>query len=188
MPRFITVPLVALAVALASPSALAQPAGSAGPTLGAGTRIRVTAAPPITAFIGAVVTQSADTLVFRRDADGSTVAVPVGQVSRLDMSGGTRTHKLRGATIGLLAGVGIGALLGLATGPDQCTGECLFGPQFAAAVVGTAGGVVGALVGTLIGARSTEIWNPVPSAAGAARIGIAPTPRGGVALTASLAF
>lgn len=178
---------------MAAHSAQAQVAGASVPTVAEGTRVRVAAAHRGDAITGVVVRHSSDSLILRSDKDSGTVALPTAQLSRLEVSRGRRTQKVRGAGIGFLSGAVIGALVGLATYEDpSCSGEawvCLdFGPQFDAAVGATLLGGVGALVGTMMGSRERELWRPAPASPGwDARLGIGPA-RGGVALTASLVF
>lgn len=134
-----------------------------------------------------------DTIVVKTDGDGNTIAVPMVRVTRVDVTGGTRTFRFRGTAVGFLGGATIGALAGLATYQSpNCAGVtfCLdFGPELAALGGATAGGVLGAVVGLLVGSTSTELWDPLSGTRQAgARLGIAPSSRGGVALTASLAF
>lgn len=190
MPRLIAITLVALVLAFDSSTATAQSGGAGTATLGAGTRIRVTAAPPVTATTGVVVSHTADTLVLRTDAHGNTIAVPVAQVTRLDVRGGPRTRKLLGASIGLLVGAGAGALVGQSSVDESsCTGSLVCGDSFAASGGAVVGGLAGLLVGTMAGSWSTERWNPVAGTPIAgARVGLTRVPGSGLALTTSLTF
>jgi hypothetical protein len=188
-------PLVAaaFAVVLLSVPTSAQNAGPAGPRLDAGTRIRLTVAPSVHAVVGVVIEHRADTLVVRKDADGSTMTIPLGQVVGLDVSHGARTTARRGAVVGL----GAGALVGLAVGAvtyrrPNCTDSsfCIdVGPGLDMIADAGVGGLVGLVAGALIGSLSIELWEPATGIVdGRSRVGIAPATRGGVALSASLAF
>lgn len=178
---------------MATHSAQAQVAGASVPTVAEGTRVRVAAAHRRDVITGVVVLHSSDSLIVQSDKDSGIVALPTGQLSRLEVSRGRRTQKLRGAGIGFITGAGIGALFGLATyEKPSCSGEgwvCLdFGPQFDAAVGATLLGAIGALAGAMMGSRERELWRPAPADSRRdARLGVAPA-RGGVALTASLSF
>jgi hypothetical protein len=194
MPRLITT-LAAVAVALLPVPARTQTVASAGAPLPAGTRIRVTVATSLDAVTGVVLSHRADTLAVSREAAGDTIAVPVGQVIRLDVSEGTRTFRRQGAKIGLAGGLAIGAIAGAAAYRDPgCGGEgamfCIdLGPGLDIVLGAMIGGAAGALVGVLVGSHPTEVWKRTDvSLAGRPRLGIVPSSRGGVALTASLPF
>src|SRR5258705_9356183 len=123
MPRHLTA-IAAFAVVLPPRRASAQNAGRAGAALPAGTRIRATLATSFHPVVGEVIAQRADTLVMRSESTGDTIAVPVGQVFRLEVSEGTRTFRRQGAKIGLVTGLAIGAIVGLVSHPDaRCGGE-----------------------------------------------------------------
>lgn len=190
MPRLFAVTVAVLAIAIASPAAIAQSHGSVAPTLVAGTRIRVTAAPPVTGLTGVVVSHTAETLAFRADDHGNTISVPVVQVTRLDVSGGRKTRKLLGASVGLAVGAGLGALVGQSKAEKaNCTGSSVCGDAFVAAGGAVVGGLGGLILGTMLGAWSTERWTPVASTVIArASVGLAPAPGTRVALTTSITF
>lgn len=192
MTRIGLVGLLVCMASLVASAGQAQAAGIAHQSLVEGTRVRVSTAHRRDPITGVVVSHSADTLVVRSDRDLATMALPSAQISRVDISRGRRTQKLRGATIGFLGGAGIGALVGYATYEPSCGSEgfiCLdFGPEFDAAVAGSLLGALGAVAGTLVGNREREHWKPFSGSLGQdARLGIAPA-GGGVALTASLRF
>lgn len=202
-PRFGLILSAVLAIAVvpaASPAQLtgapaassAQSTASAPSHLVEGTRVRVSTVHRRDPITGVVVSHSADSLVMRSDKDSATMTLPTAQVSRVDISRGRRTQKLKGATIGFLSGAGIGALVGYATYEPSCGSEgwiCFdFGPEFEAAAAASLFGLVGAITGTLVGNREREQWRPFSGSLGRdARLGIAPA-GGGIALTASLRF
>ena len=192
-PRVFVILSVVVALTALPDSSPAQSITSLATPLTEGTRVRVSTAQRREAITGVVVSHSADSLVVKADGDSSTIALPAAQVARLEISRGKRTQMLKGARIGVLSGAALGALAGYAAyeKPD-CGAEawfCIdFGPGFDAAVGAALVGAVGALVGTLLGNQEEEQWRPAPHAMiRDARLGVAPV-RGGVALTASLAF
>jgi hypothetical protein len=177
----------ALPPAAVVPAAAAQsPAPSAASAVAPGARVRVTR-PGRAAAVGSVVAVRPDTLVVhwtaRGDSVGDTTAVSTAEVVRLEVSRGMHRRPWRGAGLGLLAGGGIGALVGAVTyTKPNCDAQqfiCLdFGRGFAAAVVGGAGGILGAVVGGVIGAQRVDRWQRVPLGAGRARVGVT-LPRAG---------
>lgn len=187
-------PWVAALILAFLPLAAAAQATTAHVTVpGAGTRVRLLLTQPVSEMVGRVMSSDGDTVVVKTDGDGNTIAVPMVRVTRVDVSGGTRTHRLHGTGVGFLGGATIGALAGLASyrAPRCGSGSiCLdFGPEVAAMGGAATGGVLGAVVGLLVGSTSTELWDPVAGTPHAgARVGIAPSSRGGVVLTASLTF
>ena len=119
-----------------------------------------------------------------------TRAVALGNVTRLDVSTGTRRNVRRGALIGL----GVGALFGLTMtdeAMDDCSDELLLCPipatdgemEVAGALVsGLAGAAIGAVVGAFV---RTERWeNRTPAVTAA----INPGRFGGVQLSMSRKF
>lgn len=194
MPRIAAVLAFAFALVSAPPHAAAQDAGSARPVLAWGTRVRVIAPSMLGPITGTVVSHDANLLTLRTDAHGDTLRLPTASLVSLEVRAGQERRILRGAAVGLLAGAGIGALLGYATYEEaRCTPDSFFcfdfGPETAALGGAAVLGGVGVLAGALFGAKPTEIWAAPESLPGGARIGIAPAPRaGGVQLTASLRF
>ncbi len=193
MPRHLTA-IAAFAVVLLPLPASAQNVGPAGAALPAGTRIRATLATSFHPVVGEVIALRADTLVMRSESTGDTIAVPVGQVFRLEVSEGTRTFRRQGAKIGLVTGLAIGAIVGVVSHRDAgCGGEgamlCIdLGPGVDMTFGAVIGGAAGALVGALLGSYPIEVWKRTDSLDGRQRLGIAPSPRGGIVLTTSFAF
>ena len=185
--------VAALILALVPLAAFAQAATTHATVPSAGTRVRLLLTQPVSEMVGRVMSSDGDTIVVKTDGDGNTIAVPMVRVTRVDVSGGTRTHRLRGTGVGFLGGATIGALAGLASYRAPKCGSGVFcldsGPEAAAMGGAATGGVLGAVVGLLVGSTSTELWDPIAGTPhGGARVGIAPSSRGGVALTASLTF
>jgi hypothetical protein len=117
-----------------------------------------------------VISSSPESLVFRLNAGSAPQTLSTSTITRMDVSTGTRGHKLKGALIGLATGAVLGGIVGYATyqrptcnNPNGGFG-CIaidFGPSGDAAFVGGAAGILGTFVGMLIGARQTDTWAPV---------------------------
>ena len=178
MSRILTALIVVL---FARPDVLtgqaAMPAGAVGP--GARVRITQTGQKPRTAV---VVARSADTLVVRWPENSNAVAVPFGQISRLDVSTGRHRKVLKGAAIGTVSAGTIGAILGAAT-YQPCESTELFGCLMAsssasesAVLGGVVGGALGLIVGSLVGLPKRDDWHQV--SLDASRVAVAVTPRG----------
>jgi hypothetical protein len=98
----------------------------------------------------------------------------------MDISAGTRAHKMKGTLIGFAAGAALGGIIGYATwqrptcnNPNGGFG-CIaidFGRSGDAAFIGGLGGIVGAITGLLVGTRQSEVWVPVTVPAPAANTG-----------------
>jgi hypothetical protein len=166
--------------------------------LASGARVRVTA-PAAGRIVGTLLSATGDSIRVEL-ANGSSVAFPVDGLSRLELSTGVQRRGWKGAGIGLLAGAGIGGVIGLATyRRTQCdeplleTFVCSFVDQTSrqvtviadAAMVGT----VGAIVGALIGHVGRESWVRVPLLREGVRIGLATsmrTSRGAIEVAVTL--
>lgn len=101
--------------------------------------------------------------------------------TRVEVSTGSETKILKGMGIGLLAGVGGGTVIGLATFEDGFFSK---GAQVGAAAVSL--GAIGVVAGGIIGAIPREQWDdvsPVPST-----VRILPRADGGLTLSGSVRF
>jgi hypothetical protein len=154
--------------------------------LASGARVRVTA-PAAGRIVGTLLRATADSIRIEL-ANGSSVAFPADGISQLELSTGVQRRGWKGAGIGLLAGAGTGAVIGLATyrrtecdEPVLETFVCSFVDRTSrdvtviadAAMVGT----LGAIVGALIGHAARESWVRVPLLQGGVRIGLATSMR-----------
>ncbi|MEX1186311.1 MAG: hypothetical protein WEA80_06955 [Gemmatimonadaceae bacterium] len=175
---------ILVAVLVFSSPVAAQMAG-----LGAGSRVRVTSPrDDLNKHVGTVLEVRGDSVVIAGRHGSRTIALA--NVTRLDVSTGTRRHVGRGALIGL----GVGALLGLTVvdeGVEDCTDEFLICPvpvsraQMATAgalVSGAAGVVIGAIVGAFV---KSDRWE---SRSAPFRAAINPGRSGGVQLSLSRKF
>ena len=136
----------------------------------AGSRVRIAA--PVFGpkkQVGTVVSLSRDTLILRQGANTAFHPVATSEITALEVSAGTHTHKAKGALWGLLIGAGSGAILGYTLYKEpRCRNEgfaCLdiFGPDSKAtnaALSAVGGGLLGTLAGTLFGMLPTETWVP----------------------------
>lgn len=155
---------VVLALTVAASSATAQSPATPGSPIDSGSRIRVLS--PILSQnreVGKLVSLTPDTLLFRIAKRPETTAIPIGAVTRLEVSNGTHQTKMKSALIGLFVGAAAGAALGAATyHPAKCEAACFdFGAGFDAAVVGILGGLAGGITGLIMGSRERDTWVPV---------------------------
>src|SRR4051812_11643497 len=131
MSRLLTALLVVL---LARPDAmLAQAAASTAPML-PGARVRITQIGE-QPRVAVVVARSADTLLVRWREHAKTVAVPLAEISRLEISSGQHRNVVKGIALGTLTGGTVGALLGAAI-YSPCTSNEAFGCMMAPASAG----------------------------------------------------
>ena len=112
---------------------------------------------------GTLVRLTADTIVVTVGELENALAAPLASVSTLEVW----QHKSRvgqGAGIGMLVGLGLGAVVGYAAGGDSCSssGFICFRRESTAAVGALGGLVVGLLAGVVIGAAdSGSEWEEV---------------------------
>lgn len=154
--------LAAAALSLTfSQSSMAQTSS----VLGAGTRVRITAAALDSSMqVGRVVSATSDTISFRADANPITRTLAVKDISTIEIGGGMETHRGRDALYGLAIGGAAGGILGAVTykKPKDCFIFCDTRGFDTAA-----GAVTGGLLGTLVGAfivgstDKTERWVPL---------------------------
>jgi hypothetical protein len=149
----------------------AQPLGNTQGLVQSGSRVRI-----LSPVFGdktqtvTVVSSSPESLVFRLNAGSVPQTLSTATITRMDVSTGTRAHKMKGALIGLATGALVGGIVGYATwqrptcnDPSGVVG-CFaidFGRGGDAAFAGAAGGILGTIVGTLIGTRQSDTWAPV---------------------------
>jgi hypothetical protein len=135
----------------------------------AGSRVRI-AAPVFGGRnqVATVVSVTGDSLVLRQGASTTYRSVAKSDITGLEVSRGTHTHKGKGALLGLLIGAGAGAVLGYVSYKEptcqgfECIGE-IWGPSSKSGAAGygaAVGSILGASVGALLGMRSTDSWVP----------------------------
>jgi hypothetical protein len=149
--------LLSLAIATSASPGAAQSSSPGNLPVAAGSRVRASTANGRVS--GTVVQVGADSVFLRNDGAGP-LALAQSDVTRLEVSRGVQTHKLRNGSLGFLAGAVIGVAL-IKSGSNENDDE--FG--IATAVVGLSamltGGVLGAVTGAVIGARGHERWETI---------------------------
>jgi hypothetical protein len=145
-----------------------------------GDSVRVQRLGPATSVEGTLRELTPTHLAVEPGGSGKTLLIPREQALQIDVRV-TRRPWLKGAGVGALIGGGGMALIGLASGDDECSGLCFI--SFTAeekAVMGfVAGGVLGGAMGLVVGALSrTRVWSPVPPE----KVWVSPAvrPQGGV--------
>ena len=109
----------------------------------------------------------ADTLVLEdlNEASPASMRMPIGSISRLQVSAGHRptgARALRGAAWGFGGGALVGATVGLSSGDDEGT-FLAFSAEEKAVMLGVSLGAAGLVVGTIIGlASNPEQWRSIP--------------------------
>jgi hypothetical protein len=178
----------AAAVAFVLVAALSHPAlGQPAPPIGPGARVRVSHTDRCCASPqkGALVSVSVDSVVIRTSRQSQTDVIPLPRraVSSFALGYQSGRHTGRGATIGAVTGVLVGAGLGLTSNCEDDDICKSFRPLYAG-IGGVLVGAAGLVLGTVIGYSIVrEEWVPVPLPE---RVGIAPTPGGGLAVRLAL--
>jgi hypothetical protein len=181
-----------LVLALAHPATLVSQEAPTAATLASGARVRITNAGS-EPRIATVVARQGDTLLVRWPEFASAVAVPLAEISRLEVSTGRHRRVLKGMALGTAAGGVTGALLGAAS-YEPCESTefmgCFLSPESrmqSAAFGGVVGGALGLVVGSLAGLARHENWKRV--SLDERRVAVAVTPRAhGTRLGVSLRF
>ena len=160
MSRLITALLLIL---LARPDALVAQTAAAATSLVPGARVRITRVGE-KERVAIVTGRTADTLHVQWPGFVNTVALPIAQISRLDVSTGLHRNVAKGMFFGVLAGGTVGALFG-AISYQPCTSQCFLSPEDrsqSAAVGAAVGGTLGFVVGSLAGMARHDDWKRVP--------------------------
>jgi len=115
-------------------------------------------------YVGTLVELNHDSM--RWDSEGSPYNTPLDQIAKLELVRGQKSNAGKGAFLGGVVGLGVGAAVGLVfsglCGMDQVSDNagCRVGTT---AVAGGLGAVLGAGVGALIGNGSKSVrWETVP--------------------------
>ncbi len=121
---------------------------------------------------GTVASVNSDSLVLDVNNEGTFASIPLGTVSRLQLSTGRGGAGTRGAAYGALAGAGLGIIFGIALcntteGSTNSPGACALG---GAALVAIPGAVLGLMLAHSLG---REGWVDVPVEAIALSVGSA---------------
>ena len=166
------------AISLAVPAlSLAQTPSSPERIVQAGSRVRILS--PVfgdKTQTGTVVSSSPESLVFRLSAESPPQTLSTSTITRMDVSIGTRAHKMKGALIGFATGALVGGVVTYATwqrptckDPNGGFG-CIafdFGRSGDAAFAAGGIGILGTIVGALIGTQHRDSWAPVITTAAA---------------------
>jgi len=180
-----------LLLLLARPDALVAQAKAPAPaaSLVPGARVRIATRDEAKSRIAIVVAHTADTLSVRLPEFSNTVAMPLDEITRLDVSTGRHRNMVKGIVAGTVAGGTVGALFG-AISYQKCTSQCFLAPEDraqSAAVGGVVGGALGFVVGSLTGLARQDDWKRVPLEG--KRVAVSVRPRGlGAALGVKLEF
>jgi hypothetical protein len=159
---------ISLAVPTLSP---AQTSSSPERIVQSGSRVRILS--PVfgdQAQTGTVVSSSPESLVFRLNAESAPQTLSTSAITRMDVSIGTRAHKMKGALIGFATGALVGGIVSYATwqrptckDPNGGFG-CIafdFGRSGDAAFAAGGVGILGTIVGALVGTQHRDAWAPV---------------------------
>lgn len=142
-----------------------------GAPLEVGDRVRVLTSVSANAITGEVIGIGAEGLRLRSSDRSLPFEVPLASVTRLERSLGKRSNAGKGALLGTVAGVGIGAAIATkAYGGSDCDGPCTPYAVIVAAAVTGAGALLGTIGGALI---RTERWESVSPG----RVAVAVVPR-----------
>lgn len=121
--------------------------------------------------VGQIVKMDGDTLTITLEGRSTRLTVPRDAIARMDLSRGRRSageRLFRGAGLGVLVGGLGGALVGLASGGDDCpphSVDCIgFSTSDRMAIGGILLGTLGSVVGAAVGLGSKgERWEQVPA-------------------------
>ena len=146
--------VVVLAPALAGAQAPAMPAWP----VAEGARVRVSS--PVLGNeprVGVVVSTTRDTLSFRAERQPAYTSLRTSDIRQLEVSQGTRSHRLIGGLVGFSLGAVAGGFIGAAT-VAKGNGNA----RIDAAIIGAGvGGLLGAVAGALAIGRTVDTWVPV---------------------------
>ncbi len=115
-----------------------------------GDKVRVRARTLYSPVVGAVTGLNTDTLHIRIRREAAALAIPLAEITRIEVSRGRRSNFLRGIALGGLVGAFAGASIGLATSQNS-----ILSPTEQAGALGAIGAGAGALIGGIIGAASS---------------------------------
>ena len=160
MRRFsVTAFVVAVAVFAADVSSVV---GQVTAPIVPGSRVRLTAPSlGLSEAVGTVQEATDEALLIQFEYPARTETVDRSEIAAMDVSTQGGRKVLKSVGIGLLAGAGTGALIGLASGDDDPGTFLAFSKEekaaFGAAMLGVTGAAAGLIVGLV---RRHDVWSP----------------------------
>ena len=107
--------------------------------------------------VGVVVSATNDTLSFRAERQSAYTSIRTSDIRQLEISQGTRSHRVIGGLVGFSLGAVAGGFIGAAT-VKKGDGNA----RVDAAILGAGvGGLLGAVSGALLIGRRVDTWVPV---------------------------
>jgi hypothetical protein len=111
---------------------------------------------------GTAVSTTKESIMFQAKLLDAPQAVGKAQITKMDVSQGTHSHKLKDAGLGLVIGGAVAAGITAMAWRKKGQGSGLdFGRVGDSEFAGVFGGALGAFTGLVIGARQTDNWAPV---------------------------
>lgn len=160
MSRFIAALLV---LSLAGPDALVGQSAAPATSLQPGARVRIKQVGE-SPRVAVLVARNSEELIVQGPKLETDEAVPLGGITRLEVSTGRHRNVLKGLGMGVGIG-GVGGLIFGAVAYQPCTGPCFLAPSDrgeSAALGGIVFGTLGLVVGGLVGLQSHDTWQRVP--------------------------
>jgi hypothetical protein len=180
-------------VTVLSITAVASLAAQTEPQVVVGKRVRITvpdtmgtSEPPTSArpllVIGQLVAFNDSTMSVRNDVTSSDITVSLSRVQRLEVS--TGSNRRASAVTGGLIGLGVGGILGYASGDDCSDRQFICFPREETAVAGAfLGAALGSVMGLLVGQGERWRDTAIP-----ARVSVVPTGSRSISVTSTLRF
>lgn len=162
---------LSVANADAQSSAVKAAAVDLNSALTAGEHVRVSA-PALGSRkqVARIVSVNANAIVVQLDSGGKSRELLASELLSVERSAGKRTNGLRGMGVGLIAGLGIGAMSFM----SGDSGDFFFSHNELVAMGALVGGAGGAVVGGIIGTYTiTDRWVPVERTRWTSRVSLA---------------
>ena len=155
-----------------------SPCVAGAQTAAPGSRVRIVPVADALPTEGSLVAMTPDTISVHVGMSSTMVSLPMDSVRAVDVSRGIHSsfgHVVRNGAIGLVAGVGVVALIGAGICRHDPNGLC----SVNAAVIAVPVGILGLVAGVVI-ARShkKEDWDRIYERSRTASLLVGPTPRG----------
>lgn len=154
--------------------------------LSPGARLRITApAQQVDRRVASLIAARGDTLTVRYEGAADPVNLPVGQLTRVEVSRGRHGHLLTGAVAGLVAGTVVGGAIGASYDDEESAWVSPIIFVLAAGLGASAGLVAGGVTGAAI---RTERWVTIPPSLLRPTVGMWRPAEGGLGLRVSVFF